>query len=441
MDSKNFWEILRPASQTYDIRELVLRKGFLADRHRTRTVAFGVNGSSWLNKIYDDFSAAEGQQQRLATLCTPFERLCWFSRLGASIVFVFDGDGIHPTLQRFRLQDCDEMLDGFCRLIHAFGFYTHQAPAQAEPELAYLNVVYALDAVISASTDIFLFKPTHVIRDFEELEPVQTGIPGCTQLIGAALVFSALPELLAAVMADSDNEHFDARLADWRSQLDEELRTNQSFLLRREYPEVADAIPVGFPSQQTLGLLYANPKTSHDSPNAAHRLMANRHWFRLKSPKNACLATLCREFFGWQENIIDNFHSHVWGGLLIRNLIRDAQLALPATDRLGPTRISCVLCQALLPEGPPSTYISYKVRVWVTAVAVEAAHAAGLAPHDLIADNVVFSLKLWIPGPILKMSVPELLDGYLTTHQDLQSNEAAYSNILSTVSVAALGLP
>jgi len=51
-------------------------------------------------------------------------------------------------------------------IIDAFGFEWRMAPGEAEAELAYLNRVGVIDAVLSDDVDNFLFGATMVIRKF-----------------------------------------------------------------------------------------------------------------------------------------------------------------------------------------------------------------------------------------------------------------------------------
>ena len=40
----------------------------------------------------------------------------------------------------------------------------HQAPGEAEAELAYLNQILAIDLVLTSDSDVFIFGATHVVR-------------------------------------------------------------------------------------------------------------------------------------------------------------------------------------------------------------------------------------------------------------------------------------
>lgn len=56
------------------------------------------------------------------------------------------------------------MVTGMCEIIEAFGFEWRIAPGEAEAELAYLNRMGAIDAIITDDVDTFVFGASTVIR-------------------------------------------------------------------------------------------------------------------------------------------------------------------------------------------------------------------------------------------------------------------------------------
>lgn len=97
---------------------------------------------------------------------------------------MFDGDRRPNTKRGKAIRTFPHWLTtSFRRLAEAYGFYCHtvrtvviiitifnlistphQAPGEAEAELAYLNKILAIDLVITSDSDIFLFGATHVMR-------------------------------------------------------------------------------------------------------------------------------------------------------------------------------------------------------------------------------------------------------------------------------------
>ena len=122
-----------------------------------------------------------GQNPELRVL---FYRLAALSRLPITAVFVFDGDR-RPKIKRGKAVRIFPhwLTTSFRKLAEAFGFYCHtvlycchyhhdttnliltlhQAPGEAEAELAYLNQILAIDLVLTSDSDIFVFGATHVI--------------------------------------------------------------------------------------------------------------------------------------------------------------------------------------------------------------------------------------------------------------------------------------
>ena len=123
-----------------------------------------------------------GQNPELWVL---FYWLATLSRLPITTVFVFDGDR-RPKIKRGKAVQIFPhwLTTSFRKLAEAFGFYCHtvlycchyhhdttyliltlhQAPGDAEAELAYLNQILAIDLVLTSDSNIFVFSATHVIR-------------------------------------------------------------------------------------------------------------------------------------------------------------------------------------------------------------------------------------------------------------------------------------
>ena len=121
-----------------------------------------------------------GQNPELRTL---FYRLAWLSQACVVPVFVFDGLA-RPAMKRGHLvrKLRHWMTPFFQNMITAFGFYFYevsccqlvlydrplkntQAPGEAEAELAYLNYIGLIDAIVTDDNDAFVFGAKRVIRN------------------------------------------------------------------------------------------------------------------------------------------------------------------------------------------------------------------------------------------------------------------------------------
>ena len=81
-------------------------------------------------------------------------------------IFVFDGPK-RPKIKRGKAVGGKEhwMVNSLRTVLDAFGFECRTAPGEAEAELAYLNRIGVIDAVLSDDVDCFLFGAHTVIRN------------------------------------------------------------------------------------------------------------------------------------------------------------------------------------------------------------------------------------------------------------------------------------
>jgi Holliday junction resolvase YEN1 len=81
-------------------------------------------------------------------------------------IFVFDGPK-RPKIKRGKSVGGKQhwMIHNFRVVLDAFGFECRTAPGEAEAELAYLNSIGIIDAVLSDDVDCFLFGAQTVMRN------------------------------------------------------------------------------------------------------------------------------------------------------------------------------------------------------------------------------------------------------------------------------------
>ena len=125
-----------------------------------------------------------GENPELFTFFNKLLRLC---KLPIQIVFVFDGDR-KPSIKRgTRVVDRQHFLyRGMVAFIRAFGHEYHtvsicttavwafcflllffvQAPAEAEAELALMNSMGLIDAILTNDSDVFLFGGLDVMHKY-----------------------------------------------------------------------------------------------------------------------------------------------------------------------------------------------------------------------------------------------------------------------------------
>ncbi|KAL6305561.1 PIN domain-like protein [Sparassis latifolia] len=81
-------------------------------------------------------------------------------------IFIFDDPG-RPTTKRGTHVVTEEhwLSAPTHRLISTFGFVCHTAPAEAEAELAQMNVIGYIDAILTDDSDAFVFEAKTVMRN------------------------------------------------------------------------------------------------------------------------------------------------------------------------------------------------------------------------------------------------------------------------------------
>jgi Holliday junction resolvase YEN1 len=158
-NSANSLQVLRPAGQVRSLTELAVTDGFLANPSHQRGFRIGIDASIWF------FHAAYGKEGENPELRTLFFRCCRLLQAPLLPLFVFDGPK-RPAIKRGKRVggSAHWLTQGMKNIIEAFGFEWRMAPGEAEAELAYLNSIGVIDAVLSDDVDNFLFGATLVIR-------------------------------------------------------------------------------------------------------------------------------------------------------------------------------------------------------------------------------------------------------------------------------------
>ncbi|KAK7013579.1 hypothetical protein R3P38DRAFT_1459437 [Favolaschia claudopus] len=254
------------------------------------------------------------------------------------------------------------------RHIKLFGFHLRKAPGEAEAELAYLNRIGEIDAVLTDDGDAALFGATCILRNLDknnkdnvtmytstalashpDVHLTQggifllavlrggdydtTGLPNCGMSIAHGLAHCGFGDsLLAATQTISDTE-LQQFLVSWCAGVRTELETNASGHLKSKHKALAARLPDTFPNIKTLKL-YAHSITSWSDgyipPNPIH--------WRVRLPSLPGLALFVQKKFGWKPtDIVDKFKRLIFPAMCIRrlNLPIDLNLQLHRHVNLG----------------------------------------------------------------------------------------------------------
>jgi Holliday junction resolvase YEN1 len=169
-------QILRPSGNLRSLTHIAVVDGFEADPASLRGLRIGVDASIWF------FHAAHGREGENPELRTLFFRCAKLVSAPFLPLFIFDGPK-RPKVKRGKRISGEKhwLVDSMKGIIQAFGFewrmvrsrisFTSRCPAnhskapgEAEAELAYLNSIGIIDAVLSDDVDSFLFGATMVVR-------------------------------------------------------------------------------------------------------------------------------------------------------------------------------------------------------------------------------------------------------------------------------------
>jgi len=154
-----YQQLIRPAAEVRSLTELAVTEGYIANPGGRRGFRIGIDASIWF------FHAAYGREGENPELRTLFFRCCRLLQTPLLPLFVFDGPK-RPAVKRGKRVggSAHWLTTGMKNIIQAFGFEWRTAPGEAEAELAYLNRIGVIDAVLSDDADNFLFGATMVIR-------------------------------------------------------------------------------------------------------------------------------------------------------------------------------------------------------------------------------------------------------------------------------------
>ncbi|KIL57606.1 hypothetical protein M378DRAFT_87657 [Amanita muscaria Koide BX008] len=298
--------------------------------------------------------ATAGENPELRTLFFKLSQL-----LSACIlaIFIFDGP-LRPSVKRGKnvVASPHWLTEDFQRLINAFGFFSHQAPGEAEAELAQLNAAGLIDGILTDDSDVFVFGATHVIRSsilssnntdnvtVYTLDKIKSdaqvclthediiliallvggdydlaGLPGCGTMIAHKLVRSSPlgSQLVHAFRTRQDLESFSTFLKGWRNCLRHVLSTKNQ-LLGRQFKALADSIGEDFP-QVPIVQKYVEPVTSWSLGSPA----PDGSCWKAHAPDLAQLTRLCERMFAWGtiRGIQEHILKYVWPGACMRTLL------------------------------------------------------------------------------------------------------------------------
>ncbi|KAI0687609.1 hypothetical protein BC835DRAFT_402214 [Cytidiella melzeri] len=328
MGVPGLWTALRDAGIPRSLTSIAVNDGFqAASSHgdpalpHPRAFRIGIDASIWF--VHAEYGK-EGENPELRTI---FFRLTKLLQVPFLPLFVFDGP-LRPEMKRGKVIDMKPnwMIEGLKVMIEAFGFEWRTAPGEAEAELAYLNRIGVIDAVLTDDVDTLVFGATLVIRNqsknlsgnrvhdltnadgrddknhtmtfsAEDIKrnpkvnlnqegliliallsggDYSKGVEGCGPQVAASLAQCGFGESLVhsssrkasktrVTLGIAEQAELMRWLEGWREELCAELRTNSRGIMKKKTPSLAARIQQSnwLPDMQVL-MAYVNPVTSEE---------------------------------------------------------------------------------------------------------------------------------------------------------------------------------
>ncbi|KIM45153.1 hypothetical protein M413DRAFT_441836 [Hebeloma cylindrosporum] len=372
MGVPGLWEVLNPVGTSTSLAQLAVVNGFETNISRLRAYRIGIDASIWFH--HAAFSKG-GENPELRGL---FFKLVFLAKLPIVPVFVLDGR-LRPKVKRgskLGKSGSHGLAIHFKRFVNAFGMEWHEAPGEAEAELASLNQKGYIDAILTDDCDAFIFGAQTIIKNIssklsgnkgnlaknseDKTDNYHTMLYTATDIKEHPLVAMSKAGLMLFALLSGGDYHkgvekigkkiahglarcefgdqlldayqtlrgppFERFLEQWRAQVNAELRENRrGFLPHR----TSLSLPHGFPDLSVLEK-YANPLTSGGSSSVALRDQGNFD--------PAQIAALCEEFFEWgyRSKIIERFRNFLWPCAVI-HVLRRMALKVDERERSGPS--------------------------------------------------------------------------------------------------------
>ncbi|KAH9830729.1 PIN domain-like protein, partial [Rhodofomes roseus] len=379
MGVQGLWDVLSKARQSRSLAHLAVIDGFETNTSGRRAYRVGIDASIWYQHAMHIPKKGANPELRLL-----FFRLLKLAELPFIPLFVFDGRE-RPQMKRGSKKGksgSHALTSEFKKLLDVFGMEWRMALGEAEAELAYLNRVSVIDAVLTDDVDTLIFGAKTIMRNASlnltgnranpatnangkrseyhvmtfSSESIRTH-PDIQMSRGGLILFALVsggdydnglknfgPQIahclarlgfgdqLLRQYEQCQGQGMEAFLTRWRADMNTELHTNAHNLLRSKMPALS--VPPTFPDMNVLRY-YINPVCSVSAGRQGGGNL--RDSGELSIPR---IATFCEDHFdewGYRSAIIKRFRDIMWNAAVMRVLRR---AALEADEKEATKRIA-----------------------------------------------------------------------------------------------------
>ncbi|KAG6836525.1 hypothetical protein H0H93_007134 [Arthromyces matolae] len=338
MGINGLWNVVMDSRTQVSLLDLCTQEMLSRKRSHSRPFIIGVD----FNNLFDKCAFGARKQSIHGPLGPNpelrifFNRLCEFLIVGPGAVFVFVSDGDKKSkVKRGKKVKTTQLwyLQHVRTLVNAFGYRYHQAPGEAEAELARLNSEGLIDAIITDDSDSLVFGAKRVIRRVDK-DNINNYYVYDAENIRTARQLSHEDLIVFALLAGGDYHsavsgcgqktsqalaqhefHLGEKLIHARRTLDDkDFSANFLPALRANVRNLHNAGRLSledFPDCNALNL-YAFPITSWT--NGSSNPVDTSRWIH-REPNIRDLARFCSEYFEWPElKLRSTFRTKLWRG-------------------------------------------------------------------------------------------------------------------------------
>ncbi|KAI0776325.1 PIN domain-like protein, partial [Trametes elegans] len=306
--------------------------------------------SIWMRQLQQTFATGHAQSGENPELRTLFYRLAMLAEHPIHLIFVADSP-LRPRIKRGKQvkTTLHWLAEGMRHFVNAFGFGWLDAAGEAKAELAKMNELRVIDAVMSEDSDVLLFGARVVLRNpsfkrstsgsvevYRNIVIFQNaglsqgdlilyallvgsdydsiGLRGCgARTARGVLKYELGNKLIAGFLAYTGDERT-RWIARWRSRLQEVLRTDPRGFIGRTHPSLASSITPAFPDLHILRL-FLEPQLLN--------ITAYEGLSRPSVLDVARIGELCELYFTWgsRAGILKTLRSTLWPCEVARMLI------------------------------------------------------------------------------------------------------------------------
>ncbi|PIL27062.1 hypothetical protein GSI_10201 [Ganoderma sinense ZZ0214-1] len=341
------------------------------------------------------------------------------------------------------------LTEGMRDLAEAFGFGWIQAAGEAEAELAEMNRLGHIDAVMTDDSDVLLFGANVVIRNCElkrnEKHAVEVyranaiftraKLSQADLLLYALLVGCDYDSMLFDMLAAHKDNNDDLRsaLGDWRDHICAILRTDPEGFIGRTNRVLAARVPSSFPNIHVLHAFLSPPVLSASSYSGA------------LSPRFidfARLGVLCKLHFGWgnRPQLLQKCRNLFWSNEVVRMLVVEGLRQEEHAERVPAIRRLVGMAVEDVDEPPAFGYAHCRVRIFDDGIgdAITSAlhrlreyHGSENTPQERVLLEAGRSATFRLPAVIVERARPLKTLACSSLHVDLIVRRSPSINLIA----------